>query len=412
MTHPDPESASPAWGGNVKLIVGLTLVAVAAGFLIRFSSFIPLLLLTFILIYLLRPLIDRLSKATRLSWRWSVNIVFILLVIVLLATFTLAGVAVVQQFESLINVIQRFITDLPELVLEFSTKVYVIGPFQIDMSQYLSTSNLESLAQELIGIVQPMLGRAGSLLGTIASGTASTFGGGFMILLLSYFILVEMVQVPEKIVQIELPGYDADIRRIGVELSRIWDAFLRGQIIMFVLAVLVFTIVYAILGVRYVLALALLAGLGRFVPYIGQWVNWIVLVLVIIFQKGNYFGLGTFQYMVLIVAIVFTIDTTIDNFVSPRILGRSIGVHPAAVLFAAILSFSLLGIVGVILAAPGLASLTLIGRYIARKMLDLNPWPEPESTEKALTYPWVTWIARLRTWGEKLIDKIKNRRSE
>jgi predicted PurR-regulated permease PerM len=402
---------SPHWGANIKLIVGLTLVAVTAGFLIRFSAFIPLILLTIILIYLLRPLIEKLSKATRLSWRWSVNIVFILLVIILLTAFTLTGVAVVQQFQSLINVIQGFFTDLPELIQDFSTQVYVIGPFQIDVSQYLSTANLESLAQELIGVVQPMLGRAGSLLGTIASGTATTFGGGFLIVMLSYFILVEMVEVPEKIVQFELPGYDADIRRIGVELSRIWNAFLRGQIIMFVLTVLVYTVVYAVLGVRYTLALALLAGVGRFVPYIGQWINWIVLVLVIIFQKGNYFGLETLQYTILVVAIVFVIDTTIDNFVSPRILGRSIGVHPAAVLFAAIISFSLLGIVGVVLAAPGLASLNLIGRYIARKMLDRETWPEPESQEEELAYPWVAWIERLRTWGQKLIEKIRDKRS-
>ena len=395
---------SPTWGTNIKLIVGLTLVAVVAGFLIQFKTFIPPLLLTIILIYLLHPLISRFSKASRLSWRWSVNIIFILLILLSLSAITLTGVAVVQQFQSLINVIERFINELPEMVSSFSSQVFFIGPFHVDMSQYLDTKNLESTLQELLGLVQPVLGRAGSLFGTIASGTATIIGWGFLILILSYFILADMGQVPEQIVQIKLPGYDSDIRRIFGELSRIWNAFLRGQVIMFTIAVVIYTILFAILGVKYVFALALVSGLARFVPYVGQWVNWAVLLLVLIFQKSNYFGLGSMNYLILVVAIVFVIDQILDNIVSPRILGRSIGVHPAAVLMAALIGFSLLGIVGVIVAAPGLASVTMLGNYIARKMLDLDPWPEEEA-ETEDGYSW-TKVGNLLLSG---YEKIKKR---
>jgi len=410
VTSPKPVDKSPTWGRNIKLIVGFTLVAIAAGFLFRFNSILPPLLLTFILTYLLRPLVNRLSKGTRLSWRWSVNIIFISLVISMLTAFTLTGVAVVQQFQSVINVVQRFISDLPELVLEITSKVYVIGPFQIDLSHYLSTSNLESFAQEILGIIQPMLGQAGNLLGTLASGTMSIFGWGFFILLVSYFILADMGQVTDRVVHFELPGYDSDIRRIAQELSRIWNAFLRGQIIMFTLSVVVYTFVFTVLGVRFVLALALVSGLARFVPYIGQFVNWMVLILVVIFQNDNYFGLSTFQYVILVVAFVFVIDQIFDNIISPRILGQSIGVHPAAVLIAAIIGFSLLGIVGVILAAPGLASLTMLGGYISRKMLDLDPWPEKEEIEEEFKYPWEKWIDRIRSFVKIILEYFRQKK--
>ena len=293
-------------------------MAIVAGFLVRFNSIIPPLLLTFVLVYLLRPIIVRFSSITHLSWRWSVNITFILFIIGLLVAITLTGVAVVQQFQSLIDVIQRFFNDLPELVLTYSTRVYAFGPFQIDMSQYLATSDLESLVQEFLGVIQPMLGRAGSLLGTVASGTAKTLGWGFFILLISYFILADMGQVPEKILNLELPDYDDDIRKIVNELNRIWNAFLRGQFIMFILSVVVYSFVFAVLGVRYVLALALVSGLARFVPYIGQWVNWAILILVTAFQKDNYFGLETWQYVILVAAFVFVIDSIFDNVISPR----------------------------------------------------------------------------------------------
>jgi predicted PurR-regulated permease PerM len=410
MISPEPIKPSPAWGGNIKLIVGFTTVAIAAAFLVRFRSILSPLLLTFILTYLLHPLAARLSKATRLSWRWTVNIIFILLVILMFAAFTLTGVAVVQQLQSLINIIQRFVNDLPNMILEWSTRVYVIGPFKLEMSRYLSTSSLESLAQELLAIVQPFLGQAGSLLGTVASGTASFLGWAFFIVLISYFILVDIGQVTDKLVHIEMPGYTADIRRIGQESSRIWNAFLRGQIIMFTLAVLVYTILFTILGVRYVLALALVSGLARFVPYVGQWVNWTVLILVTVFQKSNYYGLDTLEYVILVVAFVFVVDQIFDNVVSPRIMGHSMGVHPAAVLIAAIIGFNLLGIVGVILAAPGLASLTMLGRYVARKMFDLEPWPESDGSDKVTEYPWANLGARLGLLVEKVRTRIKGRK--
>lgn len=410
MTSPEFSSRSPTWGNTIKLIVGLTTVAIVAAFLIRFRTILPPLLLTFILTYLLRPVVAWLEQHTRLSWRWSVNIIFLLLVILLLASFTMTGVAVVQQFQSLINIIQRFVTDLPEMVLEFSTQVYEFGPFRLDMSHYLSNSNLESLIQQLLEMVQPLLGQAGSLLGTVASGTAITLGWSFFILIVTYFILAESSDLKEKLVDIELPGYDSDLRRIGVELNRIWNSFLRGQIILFTLSWFVYMIVFSILGIRYVFALALLAGLARFVPYIGQWVTWIVLILVTVFQKSNYFGLSNFHYMLLVVICVFIIDSIFDNAISPRILGRSMGVHPAAVLVAAILAFQMLGIVGVILAGPGLATLTMLGRYVARKMLDLDPWPEDEGEGRVLiAYPWSKWGMWIWNWMKRLWQRIRSK---
>ena len=177
------------------------------------------------------------------------------------------------------------------------------------------------------------------------------------------------------------------------------------NLIMFTIAVVLYTVLFSILGVRYVLALALVSGLARFVPYIGQWINWAVLLLVLLFQKYNYFGLSSIHYLILVVAIVFVVDQVLDNFVSPRIMGRSIGVHPAAVVLAAMIGFSLLGIVGVIVAAPGLASITMLGKYISRKMLDLDPWPESEEPDVGTGFAWST-IARLLS---TLYDKIKTR---
>lgn len=409
MTTSESNKFSPPWGANVKLIVGLTFVAIAAAFLIRFQTIIPPLLLTFILVYLLRPLAVRLTKATPLSWRMSVNIIFITLVVVLLLASAMTGVAVVQQLQSLIDVVQRFVSELPDLVLDWSTQVYLIGPFRLDMSQYLSASNLESMIQELLGVVQPILGRAGGLLSAVASKTVSFVGWAFFILLVSYFILADMGRIPDNFAKLELPGYGGDISRLGRELSRIWNAFLRGQVILFTLTILVYLVVLAIVGLRYALGLALLAGLARFVPYVGPWVTWIVTILVAVFQKGNYFGLEPLYYAILVVGIAILIDQIFDNIISPRLMGQSLGVHPAAVLIAAIIAANLLGLIGVVLAAPVLASLTLILLYVTRKMLDLDPWPDPENDEQTVQYPWAKLGERIVSIFESLIQRIRRK---
>jgi predicted PurR-regulated permease PerM len=134
------------------------------------------------------------------------------------------------------------------------------------------------------------------------------------------------------------------------------------------------------MSVNYALGIALMAGLAKFLPYIGPAITWGVMALVTYFQPIKPFGLQEHDltYMLIIVISTSVIDWFMDNFISPRIMARTLKVHPAAVLVAAIIAANLLGLLGVIIAAPSLATFLLLGRYIMRKMFDLNPWPKTE----------------------------------
>jgi len=233
MTNPEPTkpSDSPAWSSTTKLLVGLTFVAIIAALLARFQSLLGPLVLAFMLTYLLQPLVESLSRSTRLSWRISVNVVFIILVIVLISLFTATGFAVVQQFQSLVRVIDRFVTGLPEMIADLAQKSFVIGPYQIDLSRYFVEDNLTSIADQVLSAVQPLLGQAGGLLATLASQTASTLGWAVFVVLVAYFLLADMTRMPKNLLAVEIPQYDADFRRLAHELGVIWNAFLRGQVI-------------------------------------------------------------------------------------------------------------------------------------------------------------------------------------
>lgn len=401
MSLPEPTNPSPKWGPNIKLIVGLSFAALFVVLLFYFRHIVGPLLLAFVLTYLLYPVIDRISCFTHLSWRWTVNLIYLLLVILLLGSGTLTGLAIVQQVQNLVSVVEKFVTDLPTLVANISTHQYFIGPFLLDMSKF----DLPTVTDRVLSYVQPLIGRVGFILSTFASGAVSILTWGTFILLISYFVLVDRGQMSGELVHIEIPGYNTDILRLGNELRRTWNAFLRGQIIMFGLVFITYSITMTALGVRYSVGIALMAGLARFIPYVGAWATWTTLILVSFFQGGNYFGLLPWQFTLLALAVAILSDQVFDNLVSPRILGQTMGVHPAAVLVAAIVAYNLIGFIGLVLAAPVLATLIILGRYAIRKMLDQDPWEGIEREYRVKKTTPFQILQRLRTWFRSLIQR-------
>lgn len=365
---------SPSWGTNTKLVVALTIVVVVGALLVKFQFIISPLLIALVFAYLFHPVADFLQRRLHFSWNASVGVIYGLIIILLLGLLTLGGVGLVQQVQSLVIILQDAVKTLPELIANISGQVYQFGPFKLDFSAL----DLKDLSSQVLGMVQPLLSRTGTLLGTVAGSAANFLGWTLFVILVSYFVLAESGGLRNRIIAVDVPGYTEDLARLNRELGRVWNAFLRGQIIIFFLTVIVYTIVLSVLGVHYAISLAFLAGLARFVPYVGPAINWVVLVLVSYFQVYKLFDLTPFYYTLLVLAIALVIDQIFDNIVSPRILSDALKVHPAAVLVAAIIAANLFGILGVVVAAPILATATLLWKYTMRKMLDLNPWPEEE----------------------------------
>ena len=375
-TNPHP---SPSWGTNTKLVVALTVVVVIGALLVKFQFILSPLLLAFVLAYLLHPLASFFHRRLRFSWNAAVAVIYLVFILILLALLTLGGVGLVQQVQSLVTIVQDGIAAVPGLVAQFSGQVYALGPFKIDFRSI----DLDSLSRQLLGMIQPILSRTGTLVGAVAGGAANFLGWTVFVILVSYFVLAESGGLRGRMITVEVPGYAEDFDRLSRDLGRIWNAFLRGQIIIFFLAVIVYSILLSVLGVRYALSLAVLAGLARFVPYVGPAINWTVLFIVTYFQAFKPFGLSPFAYALTVLVIALIVDQIFDNIISPRILSNALKVHPAAVLVAAIIAANLVGLLGVVVAAPILATVALFWRYTMRKMLDLDPWPEEEPSQPA-----------------------------
>ena len=368
------DAASPQWENTTKLVVGLTLVAITAGLLIRFKDILGPLLLAFVLAYIFHPVIARIKRWLKLPWRLTVILVYLVVIVILLGLLTWGGFTLVDYVQNLVDFLQRAIQNVPDFFANLSTSRIQIGPFVYDLGSL--NLGLEDLANQVLGTIQPLFSQVGTFLGSLASGAATTLGWGFFVILISYFILSESGGIQSNLIHLRVPGYQSDVRRMGEELSRIWNAFLRGQFILILLTVAVYTVFLGSMGVRFFMGLAILAGMARFIPYVGPAVTWTVYFLVSFFQVFKPFGLSPILYSLLVVGVALLIDNFIDSFITPKMMGDALRVHPAAVLVAALVGASLLGLIGVLLAAPTLATCQLLLHYTTRKLFDLEPWTD------------------------------------
>ena len=380
MAKTKAESSSPKWNWTTRLVVGITLVAIVAFLAIRFQNLIGPLLLSFILAYLFYPLARFLAGRVRIPWRLSVTIIFLLFILIFLGLLTWGGFVLVDQLQSLYAFMQRTFVNLPEILSGLAQKGVNIGFIHIN----LSNLDYSTLSKQILSIVEPYMGKVGNFVGVAAGGAASFIGWLFFIILISYFMLVETGGIQGQLLHFEIPNYEQDMRRLGRELSRIWNAFLRGQSIIVIITVVIYMIILAALGLRFPIWLALLAGFAKFLPWVGPFIAWTTYGLVAYFQVPTPYGLEPFAYAIIVVAIALVVDSVFDYLVSPRIFAQTLKVHPAAILIAALVAVNLLGIVGVILAAPVLATLKLLFEYIMNKMFDRDPW---ENFSKELPQP-------------------------
>jgi predicted PurR-regulated permease PerM len=405
MSINSPDSnASPRWGSTPKLIAGLTLVGFIAVLLAQFRNLIGPFILAVMLAYLLHPVAARFSKLTHLPWRASVTIIYLILAILLIGLSTMAGLAIVQQIQSLVGVVEKFLTDLPNLVNEISSASYQFGPFQFNLSGF----NLQAVTAQLLPNLQSLLGRVGGLVSSLASGAVATVGWLAFELIIVYFLLVESDQMSGDLIQVEIPGYSYDLSRLSMGLRRIWNAYVRGQLLIIGLTILASSVLMSIVGVRYALGIAILAGVARFVPYVGPLITDITIALVAIFQGYNHFGLEPVYFAILAVVAAIILDQIMDNMVSPRLMSDSLGVHPAAVLIAALVAANLLGVIGLVLAAPVLATLILVVRYLVRKMFDLDPWAYTERQRTPPGVPGLRLLRQLRLWWGRRRNPLGN----
>jgi predicted PurR-regulated permease PerM len=354
----------------------------------RFQSLIGMLVLAAILAYLLEPIINFFDERTTIRRGLLIIIVYVVLAAAVLGGFFALGIASYQQIANLIALMPDLIQNAAEILSSFinGSRPLSLGPFEIDPG----VISWDRITEQILNLTDPILSQSTTIVSRFAASTLRTVFNVVFIFILSIYLATDLPSLGDRVKNFaQQPGYSGDVEQLIPELRRVWRAYLRGQIILGLVIFVVVWIGLTLLGVQNSLALGLLAGLLEFVPTVGPVISAIVAILVALFQPDNYLGVASWQFALIVLALMIVIQQVENNLLVPRIVGGALDLHPLIVIVSVFMGASLAGILGAILAAPVVASLKLLGQYTWRKLFDLPPFPEEEPPQEPPPHPLV-----------------------
>ncbi len=408
------EDHSPPWSVTTKAIVTIAGLILAVAIMWRFQELIRPLVVAAIIAYLLNPLIIWLMRRSTLNRGTAVVLVYLTGLVLVVVGMGALGIVAYDQILALASLLPNSLSEVFALAEQVQTQVdALLGQwserFGYDLRGLRQSIDLRALAEQAISLVQTTLRQSGSLAATIAQTTISTISTGLLIFFISLYIAKDSPQLSKGIGDIaHQPGYRHDAERLVREFLRIWDAYLRGQVVLGLVIGVVVSLSLAALGVNNALGLGILSGVLEFLPVLGPLIGTVAAVLVALFQPENYLGFAPLYFGLAVLIVMILIQQLENNLLVPRIVGEALDLHPLVVMISVVMGASLAGILGAVLAAPVVASMKLFSGYAWRKLLDLPPFPEPEPPPKPRRGQ-QGWPARFRLWRLQIGRLVRRR---
>ncbi len=368
---------SRSWSDTTKWLVIVSSLLALVWIIARFSQIISPLVIAVILAYVLNPPVRFLTARTRLSRTLAVASVYLALVVILSLVLVAFVPSLTQQVKSINLDFQNIVEGISRF---FERPLFIFG-FYIDLLDVY-----QEVSGTLQSIVSPLASRTVTVLISLASGLAWFI----FVLIVSFYLLKDADKLSRSLNALVPADYRDEVRRLVKEISAIWNAFFRSQLVLCAVIGTLVGVTMRVVGVSNALILGIIAGVLEIIPNIGPAISAIPAVLIAYFQGSTYLPLSNGWFALLVIGLYVVIQQLENNILVPRIIGRSLNLHPLVVIVGAIAGANLAGILGIFLAAPILASLRIVGNYVYCKLLDLEPgelragsFPVQESTEEA-----------------------------
>ena len=345
--------------------------------------------------YLLNPIVTKFGDVGIARGPASIMILFSFLI------FMLAFIGVVSPI--VYRELSLFSDDLPTYIEEFWK---LMRPVTALIEEYIGgvdQANLENILKENAGSATQA---AKMIIGKIAAGgqaVVDVISVAVFMPIVAYFMMKEWPNVTRWIHDL-MPRHSQEVitgllKQIDGKLS----GFVRGQISVAMVLGVSYAVMLTLAGLKYGFMIGLMSGVLSVIPMVGSAVGLIVSVAVAWFQSG---GEPTF---VLLIAGIFLGGQVIEgNFLTPKLVGDSVGLHPLWVFFALLAGGSLLGVLGMFLAVPVAAVVGVLLSFALQKYKqsayyldsELEVKPKSKTTTKKSKKP-----ASSKTKKEKVTAK-------
>lgn len=356
---PDSEIAEAVVAANFRRQIRFWLIAAAllVAFLYLFSEILLPFVAGMALAYFLDPVADRLQRVG-LSRTAATCVILLGFVIVLALGVVIVVPVLASQLADFAEKLPGYLEQLQTLITSFNPE-WLEQRFGLDAGSLREgLSSLASTGASFVTTVFQSLWSSGVALFSIA--------GLFVVTpVVAFYMLLDwdrMVATVDKCVPRQ---HVHTVRQIATDINSATAGFVRGQGTLCLVLGIMYAVGLTLTGLNFGILIGLFAGLISFIPYVGSIVGLVLAV-----------GVALVQFwpdwiMVVVVACVFFAGQFIEgNILQPKLVGKSVGLHPVWLMFALFAFGALFGFVGLLIAVPAASAVGVLVRFVVSRYLE------------------------------------------
>ena len=264
-------------------------------------------------------------------------------------------VAVLATFILIISVLGLLIfAVIPPLIVQTRELILSLPQYIDNLDRFVQTKNgLPNITID--DITQFLTQRIDKALTNVLSVILNVFTGFLTFItvaVFSFYLLLERDKIKQNLF-IFFPHLSKErVYRLGHKIEEKLGAWVRGQVTLMLLVGAATWLGLTILGIKYALPLAVVAGILEIVPIIGPIISAVPAIIIAFVQN---------PVLVIAVIILYLVVQQVENYLLvPKVMARAVGLSPLIIIFALLVGGSLLGIIGALLAVPVTAIIQVI----------------------------------------------------
>lgn len=311
-----------------------------------------------LLAYIGDPLADRL-QSLRLPRTIAVVIVFLLTILSVALLILLVLPLIQSQVGALMDALPGIIAQAEQVWLPKLSALIGSAPGD-DIGLAAFFDRYSEMAGSWGAKILSALTRSG---GALAAAVISLF----LIPILTFYLLRDWDFVVSHLGSLVPASRRDTVFRLARESDDVLGAFLRGQLLVMLSLAIIYSIGLSLVGLKFAIAIGVVAGLVSFVPYLGFVFGIALAGITVVLEPDPLLRLAG-------VVATFSIAQMIEgSFLTPKLVGDRIGLHPVIVIFAVSAGGQLFGFFGILLALPAAAVLSVLVRFTYAQYLEDNP---------------------------------------
>ena len=347
--------------------------AIAGVFLLMLWFLAPVLapfIVASVLAYALTPLVDRLDAAFqgRVPRVLAVVLVELLFVLLALGLVLMIVPILVKEMplmrDQLPVLLDQINTSLQPLLRKMGVKLSLDLPsIKAFVMTYLNANFEDTLGSVLASV------KIGG------SAAMAVLGNAVLIPVALFYLLMEWEHFMKSLRTLIPPRLRAASDSFLAESDQVLGEYLRGQLVVMGVLAVFYSAGLALFGLDLALPIGAFTGLAVFVPYLGFGLGMVLALLAGLLEFSSSGGVAQ---AVLMVAVVYGLGQLVESFfLTPRLVGERIGLHPLAVIFSLLAFGQLFGFIGILVALPVSAVLLVAMRRVRSGYLSSGLYQSP-----------------------------------